>query len=425
MSNFGSSTGVSTRAITGAFKSPGTTKCIFARVSSTECPSLDQQLGYILGKTLGSGTYAKVKAAWSKRHQSLVAIKILNKSVASRDYLHKFLPREIDILQKINHSSIIRVLEIIETDKLAYFMMELAQNGDLLDYINARRTLPEAEAKYLFRQLVLGIQYLHRHNIVHRDLKCENIMLSKDMEVKIGDFGFSLNLSTAPSKTPCGSYSYAAPELFQSSGEPYDGRKSDAWSLGVILFAMTCGRLPFGDDSQVKAQQKLGLIFPPSRPLSHDAKDLLRNILSPKVKDRFDTYDMILHDWTASLPVRVPPPLSSKPKYTLEECIPTIRGDPILPHMTRPPTPVPLPLDPGQPSGGAHYAHQARPHRHARHGTAAPASMRPSDHSNHSAAPAQLPSAITNPLQQTGTSSSHNHHGTRIGSTSTYKTDQQ
>lgn len=162
--------------------------------------------------------------------------------------MHKFLPREIDILQKINHSSIIKVLEIIETDKLAYFMMELAQNGDLLDYINARRTLPEAEAKYLFRQLVLGIQYLHRHNIVHRDLKCENIMLSKDMEVKIGgklynksvikfliffckDFGFSLNLSTAPSKTPCGSYSYAAPELFQSSGEPYDGRKSDAWSL--------------------------------------------------------------------------------------------------------------------------------------------------------------------------------------------------
>lgn len=115
-----------------------------------------------------------------------MAIKILNKTVASKDYLHKFLPREIDILQKINHTNIIRVYEIIETDKLAYFMMELAQNGDLLDYINARRTLPEAEAKYLFRQLVLGIQYLHRHNLVHRDLKCENVMLSKDMDVKIG-----------------------------------------------------------------------------------------------------------------------------------------------------------------------------------------------------------------------------------------------
>lgn len=115
-----------------------------------------------------------------------MAVKILNKTAASKDYLKKFLPREIDVLQRLNHSNIIRVYEIIETDRLVYFMMELGQNGDLLDYINARRSIPEAEAKYLFRQLVLGIQYLHRHNIVHRDLKCENIMLSKDMDVKIG-----------------------------------------------------------------------------------------------------------------------------------------------------------------------------------------------------------------------------------------------
>lgn len=100
------------------------------------------------------------------------------------------------MLQKINHTNILRVYEIIDTDKLTYFMMELAQNGDLLDYINARRALPEAEAKYLFRQLVLGIQYLHRHNFVHRDLKCENIMLSKDMEVKIGGRHISIAKTT-------------------------------------------------------------------------------------------------------------------------------------------------------------------------------------------------------------------------------------
>lgn len=180
---------------------------------------------------------------------------------------------------------------------------------------------------------------------------------------------------------------------------------------------MICGRLPFGDDSQVKAQQKLGLIFPPSRPLSSDAKDLLRNILSPKVKERFDTYDMILHDWTASLPVRVPPPLSPIPKYTLEECIPTVR-EPVLPQMMRPPTPIPLPLDPGQSSSGSHYAHQARPHRHARHMAAAPA--RVADHLNHSAAPAQLPTAITNPQQGSTSTSSHTHHR----ATSTQKSDQ-
>lgn len=115
-----------------------------------------------------------------------MAVKILNKTAASKDYLNKFLPREIEVLQRLNHPNIIRVYEIIETDRLVYFMMELGQNGDLLDYINARRSIPEAEAKYLFRQLVLGIQYLHRHNVVHRDLKCENIMLSKDMDVKVG-----------------------------------------------------------------------------------------------------------------------------------------------------------------------------------------------------------------------------------------------
>lgn len=120
---------------------------------------------------------------------------------------------------------------------------------------------------------------------------------------------------------------------------------------GVILFAMICGRLPFGDDSQVKAQQKLGLIFPPSRPLSSDAKELIRNILTSKVKERFDTYDMILHDWTASLPVRIPPPLSSTPKYTLEVCIPTAREP--LPQFVRPPTPMPLnPL-----LAATHYTH--------------------------------------------------------------------
>lgn len=97
---------------------------------------------------------------------------------------------------------------------------------------------------------------------------------------------------------------------------------------GVILFAMVCGRLPFGDDSQVKQQQKQGVVFPPSKPISSDARELITNTLNTKVKERFDTYDMILDDWTASLPVRVPSPLSAKPKYTTESCIPTICGQP-------------------------------------------------------------------------------------------------
>ena len=139
---------------------------------------------------------------------------------------------------------------------------------------------------------------------------------------------------------------------------------------------MVCGRLPFGDDSQVKTQQKQGLSFPSSRPLSSDAKELLRSILNSKVKERFDTYDMILHDWTASLPVRVPPPLSSKPKYTLEGCIPTVRETSIT---IRPPTPIPLPVEPG-PLLAAQYVHHTRHHQSKNSTNKTAVSVRSSNH---------------------------------------------
>lgn len=90
------------------------------------------------------------------------------------------------ILQVVRHSNIISVFELIETEKHAFFMLELAENGDLLDYINTRRCLPEPEARHIFKQMAGAIAYCHSLNIVHRDLKCENIMLSKDMDVKIG-----------------------------------------------------------------------------------------------------------------------------------------------------------------------------------------------------------------------------------------------
>ena len=115
-----------------------------------------------------------------------IAIKNLNKEVATKEYLSKFLPREIEILQRVQHPNIIQVFQIIETEKKAFLMLELAENGDLLDYINSRRYLHEPEARFIFRQMSGGIAYCHSLDIIHRDLKCENIMLSKDMDVKIG-----------------------------------------------------------------------------------------------------------------------------------------------------------------------------------------------------------------------------------------------
>jgi len=110
----------------------------------------------------------------------------VNKVAATKEYLTKFLPREIGVLQRVNHPNIIHVHRMVETDQQVYFMLELAENGDLLDYINTRRFLSESEARCVLRQISAGIAHCHSKDIVHRDLKCENIMLSRDMTVKIG-----------------------------------------------------------------------------------------------------------------------------------------------------------------------------------------------------------------------------------------------
>ena len=160
-----------------------------------------------------------------------MACKVVNKRGASKDYLTKFLPREIDVMQKISHPYIIQVYQIYETEKQVFFLMDLAENGDLLEFINSRRFLPEHEARYIFGQICEAIEFLHSNNICHRDLKCENILLGSRMSVKVADFGFVRDLAFDPAKTPCGSYSYAAPELFCRSSDSYDGKKADTWSM--------------------------------------------------------------------------------------------------------------------------------------------------------------------------------------------------
>ena len=115
-----------------------------------------------------------------------IAIKILNKKAASDEYLTKFLPREIDIIRMLNHKNIINLIGLFKTENHCYFLLELAENGDLLDFINARKNIPEPEARHMFQQMSKAIAYCHSLNVVHRDLKCENIMLSRNMDVKIG-----------------------------------------------------------------------------------------------------------------------------------------------------------------------------------------------------------------------------------------------
>ncbi|KFM64001.1 Testis-specific serine/threonine-protein kinase 1, partial [Stegodyphus mimosarum] len=218
-----------------------------------------------------------------------IAVKIITREKLSVDFSTRFLPREIKALSQIRHKNIIHIFKIFNYPRRVYIFMELVDRGDLLSYIKTRGKLLEKEARHYFSQMVSALKYLHNIEIAHRDLKCENIMINNQDEIKIIDFGFcrcagrlmtdvavlisqDLTFPSLPgnaattlpnfqkclvndkgrrelSQTYCGSTAYAAPEVLQ--GTPYNPMMYDVWSLGCVLFIMVTGTMPF-DDSNVR-----------------------------------------------------------------------------------------------------------------------------------------------------------------------------
>jgi len=197
-----------------------------------------QEIGnYIVGKTLGSGTTGKVKIAERKDDNLKVAIKIINKSqFNSKPDLQRKIKREIALMRIMDHPNILKLLEVLESQRHLYIVIELAEHGELFDYIVSHNKLDEKTALTFFRQIIYGLEYLHTHAICHRDLKPENILLDEFDTIKIADFGFARWMRSNIVETSCGSPHYAAPEVVK--GLQYDGRCADVWSCGVILYAL-------------------------------------------------------------------------------------------------------------------------------------------------------------------------------------------
>ncbi|KAK9869233.1 hypothetical protein WA026_002984 [Henosepilachna vigintioctopunctata] len=282
-----------------------------ARLSprNSEVNALEQR-GYLIGKKIGQGSYATVHLAdyvdSSGPKKMRLACKIFDKEKAPKDFLEKFFPRELEILTKIENPHIIQVHSILQRGPRVFIFMRYADNGDLLDFIKRNGVIPESQAKIWFRQMASGLHYLHSKNVAHRDLKCENILLSRKFNVKLADFGFARFCVDTEgrrilSQTYCGSAAYAAPEVV--SGKPYNPKLSDVWSLGIILFIMLNASMPFDDSNLrklLKDQMTKNWVFR-SRvrdTLSSSAKNLVRHLLEPDLTLRMTLDRSLQHDWT-------------------------------------------------------------------------------------------------------------------------------
>uniref|UniRef100_A0A8D3CDL5 Protein kinase domain-containing protein n=1 Tax=Scophthalmus maximus TaxID=52904 RepID=A0A8D3CDL5_SCOMX len=207
-----------------------------------------------------------------------VAVKIVNREKLSESVLMK-VEREIAILKLIEHPHVLKLHDVYENKKYLYLVLEHVSGGELFDYLVKKGRLTPKEARKFFRQIISALDFCHSHSICHRDLKPENLLLDEKNNIRIADFGMaSLQVGESLLETSCGSPHYACPEVIR--GEKYDGRKADAWSCGVILFALLVGALPFDDDNLRNLLEKVKLgVFHMPHFIPPDCQNLLRGMI--------------------------------------------------------------------------------------------------------------------------------------------------
>ncbi|XP_073132486.1 CBL-interacting serine/threonine-protein kinase 24-like isoform X1 [Henckelia pumila] len=237
---------------------------------------------YELGRTIGEGTFAKVKIAQNIETNESVAIKVMAKSTILRHKMVDQIKREISIMKIVRHPCIVRLHEVLASQTKIYIVLELVSGGELFDRIVDQRRLSESESRRYFQQLIDAVSHCHGKGVYHRDLKPENLLLDSEANLKVLDFG----LSALPKQgvellhTTCGTPNYVAPEVL--SGRGYDGAAADLWSCGIILYVLMAGYLPFDETDLPSLYSKINTAqFSCPYWFSPAATSLIHKILDP------------------------------------------------------------------------------------------------------------------------------------------------
>jgi len=248
---------------------------------------------YTLGPTIGEGTYGRVRLATHR----ILGVRVAVKQIPKGQDLLPQLTREIHHHRRLHHPHIMQLYEVLATESWVWLVSELCAGGELYEYLVERGTLSESESRRIVGQLVLAIAHCHERGIVHRDLKLENVLLDGQLNVKLGDFGFTREFERGKLlETFCGSTGYAAPEMLQ--GLKYAGEPVDIWSIGIILYTLLCGELPFDDDDEEVMKRKIchsDIIFPDH--VSSEARSLVQMILDRDPTTRPRVHDILAHPW--------------------------------------------------------------------------------------------------------------------------------